>query len=413
MPAKSIRTCGVGRILSNRAKRIAFVSYYGHNRRFFSFLAAHLPAGISVSHLNVYAMFASPEFLLRLGFAVFGLGAPPPTSAVRFARRKFRARHPGLSAPLTALVSWFQDAKARACYNWFRRHLADCDLVVLWNGALLPSATAAAAARGHGIATLFCENGYLPQTVVMDPCGVNALNALAGKPADFYRAVRPEADGLAALFAALPQPRALNARSGAKPPAPEDFALPEHYVFLPLQVHDDSQILLHSPRFSDMPAVVDFCARGVAAFNAAHGGNLKLVIKEHPSDYGRIDYAKLRARHPDLAFTRTSDTRELIAKAQAVITVNSTVGIEALLYLKPVVTLGDAFYNVPGLVYPCGGDEGLETALTEILNRPVDRDLVEKFLYHLRYDYLVAIDRRNLAEADPAPAVARLLAALR
>ena len=40
--------------------------------------------------------------------------------------------------------------------------------------------------------------------------------------------------------------------------------------------------------------------------------------------------------------------KEVLKKAELVITLNSTVGIEALLYGKPVLTLGDAFYNIKG-----------------------------------------------------------------
>jgi len=51
-------------------------------------------------------------------------------------------------------------------------------------------------------------------------------------------------------------------------------------------------------------------------------------------------------------------------------------------------------------------------ALEEVLERPVDRDLVEHFLYFLRYDYLVPLDRNDLAASDPGPAVAKIMKAL-
>jgi hypothetical protein len=82
-----------------------------------------------------------------------------------------------------------------------------------------------------------------------------------------------------------------------------------------------------------------------------------------------------------------------------------------MLRLKPVITLGDAFYAVPGLVRPCRGDD-LAGILEVSLATPVDRDLVEHFLYFLRYDYLVPLDRNDLAGADPGPAAARIMKAL-
>ena len=56
----------------------------------------------------------------------------------------------------------------------FRETLSDASpsiLLVVWGGFQLPVAAALAAAREAGIATLFCENGYLPKTIVMDPRG--------------------------------------------------------------------------------------------------------------------------------------------------------------------------------------------------------------------------------------------------
>ena len=82
-------------------------------------------------------------------------------------------------------------------------------------------------------------------------------------------------------------------------------------------------------------------------------------MKEHPSDHGRIDYSGAFRAFPDVVFTKLMNTQELIEKSAAVVTVNSTVGIEAMLHLKPVITLGDAFYAVPGLVRPCGRDDEL------------------------------------------------------
>lgn len=393
-------------------KRIAFLSYYGHQRRFFAAVAAGLPAGIAAEPLGIYPLSVTTEFGLRLTAALAKptLDRDRCDRIVAFARRKFAARHPDAGPLRQVFVERLQRARAEAYYGLFKRRLARFDLVVVWNGLPLPVAAAAAAANDLGIPVLFCENGVLPKTVAMDPCGVNAKSLLANKGADFYRALEPDREKLATLLHTRLIARPLNARTAARPQA-ETFELPEEFVFLPLQVHDDSQILMYSPRFSDMPTVVDFVAGGLDAFNATHGTDTKLVVKEHPSDYGRIDYSTLRARHPDAVFTRLHDTADLIARARAVVTVNSTVGIEALLAMKPVVTLGKAFYNVPGLVRPCR-DDRFETALAEALATLPDRDLIEKFLYRLYYDYLVAFDRRDLAHADPTAAGERIVRVL-
>jgi capsular polysaccharide export protein len=158
-----------------------------------------------------------------------------------------------------------------------------------------------------------------------------------------------------------------------------------------------------------MPAVVRFCATALAAYNKDRHAPLTLVVKEHPSDHGRVDYSALRREFPDAIFTKTLNTQDLIEKSSVVVTVNSTVGIEAMLRLKPVITLGDAFYAVAGLVTPCRAGDDLSEALARALETPVDRDLTERFLYFLRNGYLVPLDRNDLASSDAGPAVARIL----
>ncbi len=281
-------------------------------------------------------------------------------------------------------------------------------MLVVWGGFQLPIAAALAAAREAGIGTLFCENGYLPRTIVMDPKGINAGNSLMGKPTAFYQTV----DGRTTRGAHDVRHQFCRGRSSVAA-ASENITLPAQFVFLPLQVHDDSQILLYSPHFPDMPSVVRFCVSGIAGYNRLRGAELKLVVKEHPSDHGRIDYSDMYREYPDVVFTKLANTQDLIAKSDAVITVNSTVGIEAMLQLKPIITLGDAFYAVPGLVTPIGAQDNLGAALQHALETPVDRDLTERFLHFLRHDYLVPLDRNNLAASDPAPAVARIMEALR
>ncbi len=50
--------------------------------------------------------------------------------------------------------------------------------------------------------------------------------------------------------------------------------------------------------------------------------------------------------------------------------------------------------------------------LNRLLKNLYDSDLVEYFLYFLRYDYLVPVDRNDLASSDPSPAVAKIMKAL-
>jgi capsular polysaccharide export protein len=394
---------------NGRQKRVLFLSCASHQTKLFNFLRNALPSGVSATITNSNLLPFTPRFW----FALFGERPSRQTvdPIIALDYQKYLVNRSAFRRPFDGIVEWLWRFVASIYVVLFRRRLQrdNVGLLVVWGGFQLPIAAALAAAREAGIATLFCENGYLPRTIVMDPKGINAGNSLMGKPAAFYQAINmPEETGKD-LFGTSLVARPL--RGGAT--ASENVTLPARLVFLPLQVHDDSQILLYSPHFPDMPSVIRFCVAGVAAYNRLSGTELKLVVKEHPSDHGRVDYSDLYREFSDVVFTKLANTQNLIGKSEVVITVNSTVGIEAMLQLKPVITLGDAFYAVPGLVTPCGANDDLGAALQHVLEMPVDRDLAEHFLYFLRHDYLVPLDRNNLAASDPAPAVARIVEALR
>ena len=115
------------------------------------------------------------------------------------------------------------------------------NLPVVWGGFQLPVASALAAAREAGVKTLYCENGYLQTPIVLETKGINAGNSLMGKDTLFYRSMEISDDQRRQLFDTSLVVRPLKKGSAAS----ENIVLPERFVFLPLQVHDDSQILLY------------------------------------------------------------------------------------------------------------------------------------------------------------------------
>ena len=74
----------------------------------------------------------------------------------------------------------------------------------------------------------------------------------------------------------------------------------------------------------------------------------KFVIKEHPSC--KLSYHDYHNLDPRIIFINDLSSEQLIEKAAAVITINSTVGMEAIIKEKPVLTLGNSCYNIEGLV---------------------------------------------------------------
>lgn len=110
--------------------------------------------------------------------------------------------------------------------------------------------------------------------------------------------------------------------------------LPDEYVFFPMQVSSDTQIKLNSDtnNYDALKYLIE-------------SENLPIVIKPHPAEPD-FDYINdILCEYSDRVFLTTNNTYELIKKAKKVVTINSTVGFEAMLFEKEVVFLGRSFYK--------------------------------------------------------------------
>jgi len=158
------------------------------------------------------------------------------------------------------------------------------------------------------------------------------------------------------------------------------------FFLFPLQLSGDYQIRSHSP-FPDMRAAASYVMESFArhAADEAH-----LLIKAHPFDTSLSNwrsYVWRRARRLGIEervhFIDGGNLEQLAADAAGMVCVNSTSATLALAAGRPVCTLGEAIYKVPGLTFPRHLDEfwtdpvppepGLYGAFRRVL---VDRCLV-------------------------------------
>ena len=125
--------------------------------------------------------------------------------------------------------------------------------------------------------------------------------------------------------------------------------------------------------------------------------DLWLVVKTHPAETNFSSYNKIRAfaQKRRILFLEERSVKELIEKSKAVVTINSTVGIESLLFSKPVVVLGNAFYAGRGFTFDVKELGQFSHMLEEALVSRVDEKKIKEFLYTLRYHYLISGDYRD------------------
>jgi capsular polysaccharide export protein len=262
---------------------------------------------------------------------------------------------------------------------------------------------AIAAARPRGICVHVCDEGYLrPNWITVEEGGVNGHSQLhrdlesfrqaaallpawtGGTPVEnsgvrravddirylgwstllawrypHYRTHRPhrkivEYAGGARRFLAQPLAKRWLKRDVARIVARGQ----PHYVF-PLQLEADSQIRFHSS-FPSITAAIGMVIRSFAANAPA---NSTLAITEHPLEtslnhWRRIVRRVAREHGVDArVFFIEGGTPDLLLRdSLGVVTINSTIGYLALSFGRPVVTLGEAIYDLDGLTFQGGLD---------------------------------------------------------
>ncbi|NMH59798.1 hypothetical protein [Alteromonas ponticola] len=252
---------------------------------------------------------------------------------------------------------------------------SQADVVGVWNGQKSPSKGVSLAAKLIGKDVVFFENGIMPDSTTCDWQGVNCHNSLP-KEADFYNQFD--------LQTVLPQTLVPRAPTKSKAPGVSNSALPSFYIFVPFQVETDSQIISNSSWIKSMEQLYGHLK---SVISQCRNADLHFVIKEHPSEIKRFDH--LHHQHPRIKFANNCNTQELIAGSQAVLTINSTVGLEALLLNKPVLVMGSACYSVPGVSHSVSSEEDLGHALNSLNELPFDATLRKQFLSFIQAYYVI------------------------
>lgn len=259
------------------------------------------------------------------------------------------------------------------------------DLILAWNGGLISSRAARSLSLGMGIPLLFMEIANIRGRMLFDPDGSACDTSVARRPElldnypideaagrawiDEFIASRrrsstvPQAKGFrkpnywfaldlfGRFFNAAPGfsvgpwhrvrnillrrkfEKAILARSTPRLPD-------EPFVFLPLQVSTDTNLICRS-EIDNFGAI----ERGLGE---ARARGAVLVIKLHPAEREGYFLEKLLPfleAHPEIIVT-TANTIEAIDRSVLVMTINSTVGLEARLLGKETMVLQPAHYTL-------------------------------------------------------------------
>ncbi|MCY4044775.1 MAG: capsular biosynthesis protein [Cellvibrionales bacterium] len=119
---------------------------------------------------------------------------------------------------------------------------------------------------------------------------------------------------------------------------------------VPLQVATDAQIREHSC----FPSMEDFLTHILSSFKQHAEPEAMLIIKHHPVDRGHSHYGQFIRKtinqfdiKQPVIYGHDWPIPKLLRQVDGVITLNSTVGISALIHKLPVKVMGNAFWDLP------------------------------------------------------------------
>tara|TARA_Y100000590_G_scaffold470400_1_gene664564 strand:+ start:29531 stop:30664 length:1134 start_codon:yes stop_codon:yes gene_type:complete len=240
--------------------------------------------------------------------------------------------------------------------------------LLIYNGSLSPDILMTLIPRSFP--RVYIENGFFPNTLQIDSHGINAANSLPRDP--YFYLERP-------AYAQKDLPKTIQSRKTKI--GYESVAVGSGFVFFAFQIPSDMQVRVHSHWIKSTLQFLDIIIEVAKKLPEQN-----FVIKEHPS-FKQSVIGK-RNLPVNILFANGNVTSELIKNARCVVTLNSTVGIEGLLFNKPVITLADACYNIEGLVRNVSDTQSLIYALSDRKWKQ-NKKLQTQFIGYLWNEYLV------------------------
>ena len=300
-------------------------------------------------------------------------------------KRAIKAMFQSKSVPQTKLGKKVKTGFLCLQYNYFRVKLeiSNFDAAIVWNGINGTRYVFSAAAKDCGLPTLHCELSPFKQTITVDPEGVNYSNCLPRdiKPYETWYNKISDSDivGRTKTTIVARQPgKKCNEVQG-------NLTLEQPYIFVPLQVPGDSQLRVFGGYFKTVEKLIE------TLINEAHllpsGWHIRL--KEHPNSQQQFERLYKEFCPANVIFDNITDTFEQVKKSKAVFTVNSSVGLEAMFYEKPVVAMGFAFWAFGNLAKTCRTLVELKRVLKNPDNLHFSKSERVVFLSFLLRDYYV------------------------
>jgi len=152
-------------------------------------------------------------------------------------------------------------------------------------------------------------------------------------------------------------------------------------IFIPLQVVDDTVTLLWCDWVKSIENFYN-----IINYLAEDCSNIKFLVKNHPIQLAR-DNKYFTSNQLNIINVDDSHYKDCVAYSDAVITVNSSVGLQAMMWQKPTLILGKSFYQFNEINQKINDYEELKNAIQNEDYIQPNLEKIYRFLYYLKYNY--------------------------
>ena len=247
------------------------------------------------------------------------------------------------------------------------------DIIAVWNGFTgLVANTLRIIAEDLKIPSCFMERGLFKNSLFLDKKGCNGAASISS--IDYNKEVK--------LFSEIHKNEVyklfkdrVDFKSGKINSSNYKELIDKRIVFFPLQVTRDTNILLYSKFNSMRHAFHDI-------YNALNEENTVFVIRPHPEE--SINQAINIPRLDNVLICKDESLEFWIENSHLIVTINSTVGLEAILKNKPVISLGQSIYS--SFKYLKNLDP-LESS--KVTSRKYNKELKKYLLYFVSSNLLI------------------------
>ncbi len=219
------------------------------------------------------------------------------------------------------------------------------------------------------------ERGLLPDTLVFDPYGVNFKSNIAGSylpllstaerqvARDYIQNYRESSKTIVGT-----QARGYLNKSQVL----TKLGLPENanYLFFPMQIEGDSNIIINSPKYKKMKQVME------DSLEVAKKLNLYLICRPHPENKMEDVFGDRTSKY--LVVDNSIHIHDMLANSVANVVINSTVGLESILLGKPTICLGNSAYSGKGITFDAYSVADIHEALNKIITGFYNDEAIER-----------------------------------